>query len=270
MPPANGHSYAFIPVLFAFAMLGACRNEAAVVEGNAQGEGNVANVAAPEPPPLPPAPLMLDRQALLIEAFKARSAAATGDAVSGEQEELDNRRFTFRIRLACSFAPKGSDGMREAVFDAEARRVSLSIAPDISLDIPFVAGTAGEGVEAAEGFWVRRPWLLTPSCAGDGEQAAREIGLVQYYSAEEPRTARRGGRPYEATVTLAEGTEATAPGSWDLVLAGRLRKRPDGRVISCRPPAEGAVPACLVSVEFENVAIEEVATGAIVARWERG
>jgi hypothetical protein len=55
----------------------------------------------------------------------------------------------------------------------------------------------------------------------------------------------------------------------DLVLTGRLRRLPEGRVILCRPVA-GSPPACVISAEFEQVRIENNITGEQLAQWSRG
>lgn len=253
-----------VPALFA---LGACRTEPVMPANNAQ---SAANVASPPPPPVavspPPA---LDRAELLIAAARARSAAAAAEDDREAQRPLDNRRFELRIRIGCTIS--GPDGEEEAQarFDPAQRRVTLSVAQDISLDDPLVAAIGGDGVESAEGFWIPRPALLTPACAA-AEADPAAVGLVRFYSNEEARTGRRDGRPYATAVTLPEGAESPTPGAWELVLRGRLRKRDDGRAILCRARAPGGMPVCLISAEFEEVVIEQVDTRAQVARWGRG
>lgn len=242
----------------------ACRSESPIPAENASSAGNVAS-APVEPPRLT---LPLERRDLLLAAIEARSAAALGADDREAQAALDNRRFQFRMRLGCEITPPDGPRPAEAVYDPDRRRVNLSAAPDISLDDPFVASLAGEGLEAAEGFWVRRPWILTPSCVG--ADAGGGIGLVQFFSAEQPRTERRGGRPYETRASLPEGAEGPTPGKWDLVLRGRLRTHDDGRVILCRAQAEGVMPVCLISVVFEQVSVEDAETGEELVKWGRG
>jgi hypothetical protein len=247
--------------------LAACRSEAPVENM----ENAVANNMAEAVPPkavIAPEPA-LDREALLLAAVRARSAAATGTDDREAQAALDRRRFEFRIRIGCNIFAPGAPESAEARYDAEGRRVLLRVAPDVSADRAAVAGIAGEGVEAVEGFWVPRPWLLTPSCAG-AAPGASQIGLAQFFTAQDSRTARRDGRAYEIAAPLPEGATAPAAGSWDLVLRGRLRKWGGDRVIVCRPASEGAVPACLISVQFDDVSIEETGSGRSLGNWGRG
>jgi hypothetical protein len=96
------------------------------------------------------------------------------------------------------------------------------------------------------------------------------VALAQFYTEADARTERREGRSYQARQSLAADAEAPTPGSWDLVLHGRLRKTEGGRVILCRPVGPGALPACIISVSFEEVLIENVGTGEVLARWGRG
>lgn len=254
-------------VLAAAAAVSACRAESPIPQENALIAVNVASKPA-EQPRLEPAP-PLSRSDLLLAAVQARSAATIGADDRENQKPLNNRRFQFRIRLGCTIASPGAPHPAEAVYDAERRRVSLSTAPGVSIDDPLVAALAGDRFEAAEGFWVAKPWLLEPSCAGTAADGG-ETALVQFFSAEQPRTARRDGRPYEARALLPDGAEAPTAGRWDLILRGRLREHNDGRVIVCRAQAEGAVPVCLISVEFERVSIEDVESGEELAQWGRG
>lgn len=279
--------------------LSACRTEAPVAN-EAEPARNEAEPATPIALPQPEQPL--DREAVLLAVIMARSAAAAGADDQAAQTALDGKRFEFRIALGCNLAEAGQEGAG-ATFDPERRRVELSAPADATLSDAAVAAAAGaaEGgaFEAAEGFWIADPWLLAPHCAGaapadaaaspepapapaperksksepaaapEEAPAARAggVALVQYFTPQDPRTGRRGGRPYEARETLPEGSEAPAPGSWELVLTGRLQALGDGRVVACTPAGPGAPPACVVSVRFDRVGIENRASGEMLAEW---
>ncbi len=246
----------------------ACRTEPPVEnKGNAVANNMVLAEDPPKAEPVPRPPM--DREAMLLAAIRARSAAATGADDREAQRPLDRQRFEFRMRLGCDILAPGAPDTAEARFDPQGRRVQLRASPNVSIENPLVSGLGGEGVEAVEGFWIRRPWLLSSSCAGSAS-AAREFGIVQFFTAQEPRTERRDGRAYEIAAPLSEGATAPTAGSWDLVLRGRLRKWGRDRVILCRPGGEGAAPACLISVQFDEVSVEEVATGRSLANWRRG
>jgi hypothetical protein len=213
-------------------------------------------------------PPAMDREALLLAVIRARSAAATAQEDTEHQAELDGQRFEFRIRLGCSFSSPDAQAALMATFDAEQRRVTVSATPDIGLNHPVASAAAGEAFEAAEGFWIPQPWVLTPACAAGDMPAG--VGLIEYFAASDPRTIRRQGRPYTASETVPGDIGTPALGSWELILSGRLRKLGDGRVIHCHALEPAAIPTCLLSVQFNGVSIENVVSGERLAEWSAG
>jgi hypothetical protein len=160
------------------------------------------------------------------------------------------------------------------------------------------AAIAGDAFEAAEGFWVPRPWLLQPGCpvvppptapaqpaeAGTAKNppseaakakvapqpvAQQRVGIAQFFSDTDSRTLRRDGRPYEATKVLEIGQAPSAQG-YDLVLSGRLKRLPNGRVIRCRVERPDLPPQCIVSASFDRVWIERPDTKESLAEWNAG
>ena len=67
---------------------------------------------------------------------------------------------------------------------------------------------------------------------------------------------------------LREG-EQPSPEGYNLVLSGRLRQLPGGRVIACRLTNPDVPPDCILSVLFDRVWIERPETKAIVAEWSK-
>lgn len=272
--PFRSQRTACFLVLGSALLVNACR-----VQAPAGNEAAAAhNATAPAPPsaqPVLPTPAPpLDREALLLAVIKARSAAAAGSDDKAAQDALDGARFQLRIAIGCRIgSPDQPAANFGATFDAGKRRVSLSAAPDLSLEDAAVAALAGDKFESAEGFWIPDPWLLAPAClAGGAAQPApvdRSVGIAQFYTKADSRLERRDGRAYEAREELAEGTEPPQPGSWQLVVTGRLRRLEGGAVISCRPAADRPMPSCIVSVELEQVAIEK-SDGKRLAEWGRG
>jgi hypothetical protein len=242
-------------------------------------------------PPLPVAEPPMDRAALLLAVSRVASAAALG-RTDDEQRRLDGRRFEVRIRFGCpgsgaeiAAAPFG------LTFDEEDRTLRVRAAPDLSLDDPPVRALAGDDVEAVEGFWMRRPWLLADGCPAappaqddaateKGAEAPVEleevkasvpasrqrVGIAQFFTDEDSRTRRRNNRAYEATKVLGEGEAPSAQG-YNLVLSGRLRHLPQRPVISCSVTSRDAPPECIVTGEFDRVWIEDPVSRAIVAEW---
>ena len=252
-------------------------------------------VEEPVPEPvLPAAPGQLDRRALLLAVADAASAAGLGRDDSAKQRELDGKPFEVRIRFGCpaeAMPARPADGPFRIRFERDTRTLRIGATPDLQLDAGVLASMAGAEVEAVEGFWMYRPWLLADGCPRSAGQAAtplaeesdakvpsgaaepparsgtvQRVGLAQFFTGSDSRTRRRHERPYELTEVLDE-REVPSPNGYNLVLSGRLRTPPGGRVISCRPLAALAPPECVVSAQFDRVRIEHPGTGSVLAEW---
>ncbi|HEX6219079.1 MAG TPA: hypothetical protein VFZ35_07380, partial [Sphingomicrobium sp.] len=192
-------------------------------------------------PPIPIAEPPMDRSGLLLAVARAASAAALGRDDVADQRRLDGRRLEIRIRFGC---PNGVERPMAAAmaaapfgigFEPEKRTLRVRATPDLTLDSAGVKALGGEEVEAVEGFWIYRPWLLTDGCPAipqaaapeaeeedgeTGEQSRDEpqadpepaprgsrVGIAHFFTKSDPRTGRRDNRSYEATKILAEGEE---------------------------------------------------------------
>jgi hypothetical protein len=266
---------------------------------------NQANTVV-ELPRLPIAEPPMDRAALLMEVAKAASASALGKDVSSDLRKLDGKRFEVRIRFGCAppaLPPDVEKTTKPAAqgqatspfnvrFDEKDRTLRLRAAPDLTLNDRWIASVVDESVEAVEGFWMYRPWLLTDGCpvvpaqldsgASDGGLASESkevaavpivapdrkyrVGLAQFFTDTDPRTGRRDGRAYEATKVLPDDKQPSRQG-YNLVLSGRLRHLPSGPVIACRTESANAPPQCVVSAEFDRVWIEDPGTKSLIAEW---
>ena len=267
---------------------------------------NDAGNAAVELPRLPVVEPPMDRETLLLAVARAASAAALGRDDGARQRELDGKRFEVRVRFGCPPESAGTESGRFDVrFDEKDRTLRLRASPDLGLEDAPVEALAAERIEAVEGFWIQRPWLLADGCpavprrpaaetSGDEEPAAagekgnapeaptkpaagaveaagrpgntRRVGIAQFFTETDPRTGRRDHRAYEATKVL-EKTEQPSAQGYNLVLSGRLSAEPLGRVISCSVPGAGAPPQCVVSADFDRVWIEWPGSKQIVAEW---
>lgn len=256
---------------------------------------NLPAVVRPSPP--------LDRAGLLEAVAQAASAASAGAALPAELRSLDGRQFEVRIRFGCRGPTTGEPtNWLSWSYDPEKRTIRVRARPTISIEEPVVATIGGEGFEAAEGFWIPRPWLLQPVCpataavrAAPDEQAARtdsdepepkddseplktapeplpirqRVGIAQFFSDTDSRTGRRDSRPYQAVHTLKEG-QALGSQGFNLVLSGRLRAIPGRGVIACSAGDYDRPPDCIVSAEFQRVWIEQPETGEVIADWGSG
>ena len=275
IPPARA------PAVGAIAM---CLLAVAGCQPRAEPSVNEQNDVADEAPApsLPSAERPLDRSAILIAAAKAGSAAALGQDDLNAHRDLDGKTFELRIRFGCStgtvsttptVAPK--PGPFNVRFDSSSRTLRVRAVPDLTRDNPTVAAIAASGIEHVEGFWMRRPWLLTPGCpastsapVGEPTVAASDqrVGIAQFSTSADTRTGRRDGRPYEATKVLEEGALPSRQG-YDLVLSGRLKKLPDGRVIACRAVGVEAPPECVISAQFDRVRIQTPDGKSTLGEW---
>lgn len=260
-------------------------------------------------PSLPAVEQPLDRAAVLLAVEKAASAAALGRDDRDVQTKLDGKRIEVRIRFGCptisSDVPNPPFNVR---FDQKERTLRLRASADLGLkDLP-AAPTAGESpaIDQIEGFWIRRPWLLDVGCpvvpptgepdqqndeaAAKGAEAKAKkgpaegetnpelvqlempppprIGIAQYFTEQDSRLAQRSGRPYEATKTLAEDEKPSSLG-YDLVLAGRLRALPGGKVIDCSVSDVNRPPTCIVFAQLDSVRMEKPDTRSLIAEWSR-
>jgi hypothetical protein len=243
---------------------------------HSKNEQNDVAAETPAPAPsLPSAERPLDRSAILIAAAKAGSAAALGQDDLSEQRQLDGKTFEIRIRFGCATSSAGAPkvGPFNVRFDSADRTLRVRAAPDLTRETPQVAMS---GVEHVEGFWMRRPWLLTPGCpasaatpgASTSPVSEQRVGIAQFSTSTDARTGRRDGRPYEATKVLEDGAVPSRQG-YDLVLSGRLRRYPDGRVIICRISGAEVPPECVISAQFDRVRIQTPDGKSTLGDWSR-
>ena len=252
-----------------------------LVAGCQQSEDRQPIANAPEPeapaPRLPTVEQPMDRTGLLEAVAAATSAAALGHPDGDAQRKLDGKTFEVRIRFGCA-APSqggGTAGPFGVSFDGDSRTLKVRAAPDLTMDNPNVAQLAGAGVEAVEGFWMRRPWLLSDGCpiavaapvtTDEVPPSGQRIGLAEFFGATDSRTGRRKDRAYEATSILPAGEQPSREG-YNLVLSGRLKMRESGSVVTCRIAGRDVAPECIVSAAFDHVWIEHPQSRAVIAEW---
>lgn len=289
-------------LLAACVALAACEtgegNDSEPAENAGESALNLQTVPRPEPP--------MDRAKLLAAVARAASATAAGVDDSADQRSLAGSRFELRIRFGCRGpAPDLSEAIFGWTFDRENRTLRVRATPTITSDAKIVQQFASEDVEAAEGFWIPRPWLLEPICPAaaavrpappepeaESDSAAEEsveapapvddeqesqapppawpkVGIVQFFTETDPRTRRHGMRPYETVKTLGP-TQPLSSQGFNLVISGRLRAlaaQPGQRVIACASRGADHPPDCIVSARIDRVRIERPDTKEILAEW---
>lgn len=232
---------------------------------------------APEPlqpvislPPAPTQPSALTRADLLAGVALAASAHGAGSTYPKAVAELAGRRFTLAMPFGCD-GPAEAGAGASYTLGSGGRALKLTAQPEQWTNTDWKQSFADIGeVEALEGFWLRRPWLLESACpakfpALPGALPSPEtVGLVRVFEAEGSRLLRRGDRPYEITRKVDPETPPPA-GGFRLVLEGRIAEA-KGQPVRCRSARPDQRPTCLVAVEFDRVAIEDP-QGETLAQW---
>ncbi len=293
----QGRSAALFVALLAAGACGGPQNQSNTA-------ANAANAAQEQAVPQLPVPTLeqpLGREQLLLAANHAASDFAAGVDDSQRQKDLADKKFEFRLRFGCQ--PAGTNAGADVFgwsVDKSSGALKVRATPTRSAKDPEVKALAGDSFEAVEGFWVREPWLLSAACpktpvpADDAQKAGAAsakpkgpapastesdatvpatpppptLGIAQFFTATDPRTMRRSGRPYQATKKLDDGDVPV--GGFDLVISGRLVALPDGKVIACELAQSAGRPICVISVEFGQVSIERADTHEQLAQWGSG
>ncbi|WP_269219668.1 hypothetical protein [Brevundimonas vesicularis] len=223
-----------------------------------------------------PAPI-LDRASLLQAMDIAASAFAAGQEVAGAS--LAGRRFVVRQAFGCGGpAVNGPSqaGLATVTWSEDRESAKLALTPGDWSQSALIAGDA-ETWEAAEGFWLARPWLRVDTCPAiqggaspEAPSAAQTMGLAAVFKEGGSRTVRRNGRAYEATLR-AEGDQPLMPSAkgYRLVLEGRMTAFADGRAIRCRAVDADQRPVCIGAVQLDRVAFED-AEGKTLSEWREG
>lgn len=234
---------------------------------------------APQPVPVPLAPPPpLTRTDLLSAAAAAASAYAAGESPKDSVSPLVGRRFRLVLPFGCS-GPRDptEDSAAFWEYGPERKTIRVQVRPEDWTGSDFARGL-GADVERVEGFWIRRPWLLSESCpsvapdplaAEAAVPSAQTVGLARVYEREESRVSQRGERPYEVILPAPEDESAPAPAGYRLVLEGRVVGFEDGGPVACRSSSPEQRPVCLIGVEIERVTISQPGSSANLGEWRR-
>lgn len=243
--------------------------------------------ATPSPAPIVPAivprPLLpLTRSDLIDAADRAASHFAGGEQAPAS--DLPGRRFTLSLPFGCA-GPAAN--LKEVPtgwsYDAEDGTLRVKVTPQVWTDAPILkTAAAGVGFEAAEGFWIDRPWKRSDTCPPqpgatpaqpETPQAAapvpsrQTLGLVELFEPGAKREERRNGRAYEAVKKVEQGELALDKGL-RLVVEGRLVALANGQAIGCWSPSPDQRPVCMIRVRFDRIAITGPTGEQILAEWK--
>lgn len=250
-----------------------------------------SSISTPARPRVIPSPLPALTRADLIEA----AALAASRTASGERtaaSDLPGRRFALSLPFGCegptSDLKQAADGWS---YDAATTTLRIKVTPQVWTEAPLLRDLAqGEEFDAAEGFWIDRPWQLSSTCPAqtrpDGEPTAapaatapspsaaanavrtqQTLGIVELFEPDAKREGQRKGRAYEAVQTVEPGTLALEQGL-RLVVEGRLVTFADGQAIGCRSRSADQRPICFVRVQFDRIAITDPSGEQSFAEWK--
>jgi hypothetical protein len=258
-------------------------------------------IAAPAPP--------LTRADLIDAAARAADAHARGVPLLAEDSELAGRRFTLRLPFGCAGpAEADSEAPMGWTYEPEEQTLRVSVAPNVWTDAgPVREAAKGLDYEAAEGFWIERPWLRTGDCpvlpqpslvasatsetlkgnqvvaatSPEAEQAVegvaapalqldgaqKTLALVEYSKPGSRRAARRNGKPYTVVAKLAP-SEIDLTRGLRVVVTGRLVPFGSRSAIACSGIDVDKRPLCLISAEIDRVAIMDASGQRTLGEWE--
>lgn len=241
-----------------------------------------APITAPSPRPTPTPDRALGpigRAELIALAATAADAAAAGRAPGEAIAEAAGRRFELRLPFGCAGpASESSNAAMRWRYDAGEEALRLHVAPVTWSARDWWGEAAPETIESIEGFWIMRPWTTDEGCPAGGEQAAatgaepvtlpgQTLAIGQIFTSDGARGGRRDGSPYQSVVRIAEDALDSSQG-FRLRLTGRIARIRGAPPVQCRQPASPEQrPLCLIQADFDEVAIENPATGETLATW---
>jgi hypothetical protein len=231
---------------------------------------------APAPPPAPsPAPTAVERRQLIEAAARAASAYAAGQPPSSENMLLAGRRFILRLPFGCAGAAPEPDALGSAGwhYDLETQTLRAQVTPQVWTEAPWAAAAASQPFEAAEGFWITRPWSFAETCPapspGSAEQPSspETLGIARFFEPGSRRSARRNGEAYSFSRKVPPG-QAPGPQGLRLLIEGRLSVDPSRSPVGCWAASPDQRPICIFNARFDRVAITDASGERVFAEWK--
>ena len=241
----------------------------------------VAATPTPTPSPSEDAARILGRADLIALAAAAADAVARGDATPKPVRDAVGRTFTTTLPFGCEGpASVDSKAAMRWRYDETAGALRLNVASVDWAPAEWWPENAPVGVEAVEGFWIARPWTSSESCPASSPTAAsgaepltlpgQTLAIGQSFNSDDGRQARRDGKAYTAVIRMAPDAVRGEQG-FRLRLSGRIVAGPGGSATICRQPGGAEQrPICMIFAQLADVAIENAATGEVLATWPAG
>lgn len=227
--------------------------------------------------PAPSTPQILDRAAIIELGQRGADALASGTQPPAESAKSVGRRFALALPFGCS-GPAGADStapMRWR-YDDSSHTLRIQISETIweaeDWGLPPTEETHSRG------FWISHPWSsgdrcptasADPSAVGPGPVIlpGQTLALATFAAtdvAPQPK-------PLEAVIKL-KGDNPDLSKGLRAQITGRIDQAPGvrGPVRCVQPAGIEQQPICAVAVTFDELTVENPATGETLATWNLG
>src|SRR3546814_682482 len=176
-----------------------------------------ALVPAPAPVPVPETPKDLERGDLIALAQRAADAFASGEAMPKAVAEATGRRFELLLPFGCGGPSEAESSLpMQWRYDEAGGTLRVSVKPMMWSKTDWNLGDRAD-IDAAEGFWITRPWSSSGACPLRAGQAfprgvepltlpGQTLAIAQFFRSEADRDGRRNGRPFETVQRVAADT----------------------------------------------------------------
>jgi hypothetical protein len=238
-------------------------------------------VPAPAPAPVPETPKDLERGDLIALAQRAADAFASGEAVPKAVAEATGRRFELLLPFGCGGPSEAESSLpMQWRYDEAGGTLRVSVKPMMWSKTDWNLGDRAD-IDAAEGFWITRPWSSSGACPLRAGQAfprgvepltlpGQTLAIAQFFRSEADRDGRRNGRPFE-TVQRVAADKFDGSRGFRLRISGRIEAVADGGPIRCVQPAGAEQrPICVIGTRIDTVRLENPTSEDVLATWTIG
>jgi hypothetical protein len=229
--------------------------------------------AAPPPANAEP-PRILGRTDIIELARKAADGPAGSADDAAPDGALTGRRFDLLLPFGCEASGPASTAPLRWRYDEAAQTLRVHVEPARwDAEDWGIAGVDGKEAKL-EGFWIARPWSTNDRCspadAGreqTGVNSRAEETLAVAELVPESNREKQEERVFQIVRRFAPADLAAMQGL-RLRLMGRIASLPPARNVRCRQPGGPEQrPICLVPVAFDELRIEDPASGDVLGTW---
>lgn len=235
-------------------------------------------VPVPTPAPEPETPAKLGRAELIALSAQAADALASGKTLPDAVGDAAGQRFELLLPFGCAGPTDADSNLPERwSFGEDDGILRISFKPtawradDWGLD-----GQAA--IDAAEGFWIARPWSTGDKCQPRGDQATvqgadpvtlpgQSLAIAQIFRDEADRDGWRSGRAFDV-VKRVDTKDFDGSQGFRLRVTGRIENVAGGAPIRCvQPGGSEQRPRCLIGARIDTVRMEDPARDETLATW---